>query len=63
MVRYSLEQRVFMYDTYEKFRRKLRNERVCSRQKIRNLVTLNRQETKRKRRALTEKLDDIRDQT
>jgi RNA polymerase-binding transcription factor DksA len=48
MIRYTLEQRVFPYDTYEKygyagkcrrkFRRKFRDERVPSRQTIHNLV-------------------------
>jgi transposase len=48
MVRYTLEQRVFVYDTYvkygsagqcrRKFRRKFRGARVPSRQTIHNLV-------------------------
>jgi hypothetical protein len=48
MVRYTLEQRVFLYDTHvkygsarwrrRKFRRKFRDERVHSRQTIHNLV-------------------------
>jgi transposase len=48
MVRYTLEQRVFVYDTNvkygsackcrQKFRRKFRGERVPSRQTIHNLV-------------------------
>jgi hypothetical protein len=48
MVRYTLEQRVFLYDTYlkygsagkcrRKFRRKFRDERVPSRQTSHNLV-------------------------
>jgi transposase len=48
MVRYTLEQRVFLYDTYvnygsarkcrRKFRRKFRDERDPSRQTIHNLV-------------------------
>jgi transposase len=48
MVRYTLEQRVFLYDTYvkygsagksrRKFRRQFRGERVPSRQTIHNLV-------------------------
>jgi hypothetical protein len=48
MVRHTLEQRVFLYDTYmkyesarkcrQKFRRNFRDERVPSRQTIHNLV-------------------------
>jgi transposase len=48
MVRYTLEQRVFLYETYvkngsarkcrRKFQRKFRDERVRSRQTIHNLV-------------------------
>jgi hypothetical protein len=70
MVRYTLEQRVFLYDTYvkygpagkcrRKFRRKFRDERVPSRQKIHNVVNklrttglLTDKKTKHKRRVLT----------
>jgi DNA-binding SARP family transcriptional activator len=72
MVRYALEQRVFLYDTYEKYgsagkrRRKFRDERVPSRQTTNNLVNklrttgpLTYKKTKHTRRVLTEKLDDI----
>jgi ribosomal protein S19E (S16A) len=72
-----LEQRVFLYDSYvkygsagkrrRKFRRRFRDERVPSRQTIRNLVNTLRKtgllidkKQKHKRRVLTEqKLDDI----
>jgi transposase len=67
MVRDSLEQRVFLYDTHVKYgsagkcRRKFRDERVPSRQTIHNLVNklrttglLTDKETKHKRRVLTE---------
>jgi transposase len=78
MVRYTLKQCEFLYDTYvkygsarkcrRKFRRKFRNERVPSRQTIRNLVIKLRttgllidKKQKHKRRVLTEeKLDEIR---
>jgi hypothetical protein len=73
IVRYTLEQRVFLYDTYVTYgstwkrRRKFRDERVPSRQTIHNLVNKLRikglsieQKQKHKRRVLTEeKLDDI----
>jgi Fe2+ transport system protein FeoA len=73
MVRYTLEQRVFLYDTYVKYgsagkcRRKFRGERVPSRQTIHNLVNKLRtmgfligKKTKHKCRVLTEeKLDEI----
>jgi hypothetical protein len=69
MVRYTLEQCVFMYDTYvkfgsagkcrRKFRRKFHDERVPSRQTIHNLLNKLRT-TGLKRRVLTEEtLDDI----
>jgi transposase len=75
MVRYALEQRVFLYATHvkygsvrkcrPKFRRKYYDERVPSRQTIHNLVIKLRtglltDKKKHKRRLLTEeKLDDI----
>jgi hypothetical protein len=73
MVRYTFEQRVFLYDTYvkcasaAKCRPKFRDERVPSRQTIHNLVNkfkttglLIDKEQKHKRRVLIEeKLDDI----
>jgi hypothetical protein len=76
MMRYNLEQRVFLYDTYvkhgsagkcrRKFRRKFRDERVRSRQRIHSLVNKLRtmgllidKKQKHKRRVLTEEtLDD-----
>jgi hypothetical protein len=74
MVRYTLEQRAFLYDTYvkyrsgEKSRRKFHDERVPSRQTIHNLVNklttmglLIDKKMKHKHQVLTEeKLDDIR---
>jgi transposase len=70
MVRYTLEQRVFLYDTYVKYGssgkcerkfRKFRDERVPSRQTIHNLVNKLRtrghlidKKQKHKRRLLTE---------
>jgi transposase len=74
MVRYTLEQRIFLYDAYVKYgsarkcRRKFRDERVPSRQIIHNLVNKLRttgllvdKEQKHKRRVLTEeKLDGMR---
>jgi hypothetical protein len=73
MVRYTLEQRVFLYDTYVKYgsarkcRRKFRDDGVPSIQAIHNLVNklrlmglLRDKKQKRKCRVLTEgKLDDI----
>jgi hypothetical protein len=67
MVQCALEKRVFLYDTYvkygsaikcqRKFRSKFRDERVCSRQTIHNLVNKLRQETKT---VFTQgKLDDV----
>jgi hypothetical protein len=67
-VRYTLEQRVFLYDTYvkyasarkcrRKFRRKFRDERVPSRQAIHSLMD---KKQNHKHRVLTEqKSDDIR---
>jgi transposase len=72
VIRYTSEQRVFLYDTYVKHgsagkcRRKFRDETVPSRQTIHNLVNKLRtmgflidKETKYKHRVLTEKkLDD-----
>jgi hypothetical protein len=72
MVRYTLEQRVFLYDTYVKYgcagkcRRKFRDERVPSTHTIHNLVNKLRttgflidKKQKHNRRVLTEeKLDD-----
>jgi hypothetical protein len=74
MFQYTLEQRVFLYDTYvedgsarkcrRKFRRKFRVEKVPSRQTVLTLVNKLRttgllyKKTKHKRRVLTEKLDD-----
>jgi transposase len=73
MVRYTLEQPVFLYDTYMKYRsagncrRKFHRERVPSRQTIHNLVNklrttgfLTDKKTKHKRRVLTEeKINEI----
>jgi transposase len=77
MVRYTLEQRVFLYGTCveygsarkcrRKFRRKLIDDRLPSRQTIHNLVNKLRtagllidEKQKHKRRVLTEqKLDDV----
>jgi hypothetical protein len=75
MVHYTLEQHVYLYDTYvkygsagkcrRKFRLKFRGERVPSRQTIHNLVNKPRtgflidKKTKHKRRVLAEKLDEI----
>jgi transposase len=73
MVRNTLEQRVFLYDTHVKYgfarkrRRKFCEERVPSRQTIHNLVNKLRKtelvidkKQKHKRRVLTEeKLDDM----
>jgi diphthamide synthase subunit DPH2 len=71
MVWYTLEQRVFLYDTYvkslRKCRRKFRDERIPRRQTIHNLVNklkstglLINKKQKQKRRVLTkEKLDEI----
>jgi hypothetical protein len=76
MVRYTLEQRVFLYDTCVKYgsagkcRRKFHNERVPSRQTIHSLVNKHRttgllidKKQKRKRPVLAEKLDHIRGHT
>jgi hypothetical protein len=67
MVRYTLEQRVFLYDNYVKYgsarkcRRKFRDETVPSRQTIHNLVNTLRTTglliDKHNRRVLTENLD------
>jgi transposase len=73
VARDTLEQRVFLYDTYVKYgsgrkcRRKFRDERIPSRQTIQNVVNKLRttgllidEKQKHKRRVLTEeKLDDI----
>jgi hypothetical protein len=72
MVRYIVEQREFLYDSYViygsagKCRFKFRDERVPSRQTIHNLVNklitmglLIDKKQKHKRRVLTEKLHDI----
>jgi hypothetical protein len=72
MARYTLEQRVFLYDSYVKYgsagkcRRKFRDESVPSRQTIHNLVNKLRttgllidKKQKYKRRVHTEKLHDI----
>jgi hypothetical protein len=72
MVRYSIEQHVFLYDTYMKYgsarkcRRKFRDESVPNRETIHDLVNTIRstglliyKKQKQKRRVLTdEKLDD-----
>jgi hypothetical protein len=72
MVRYILEQRVFLYDAYVKCGsarncgRKFPDERVASRRTIHNLMNKLRtrgllivKKEKHKRRVLTEKLVDI----
>jgi hypothetical protein len=71
-MRYTLEQCIFLYDTYVKYRsagkcrRKFRDERVPSRQTIHSLVNklrttelLTDKKQKHKHRVFTEKLDDI----
>jgi hypothetical protein len=73
MVRYTFEQRVFLYVSYvkygsdRKFRYKFRDERVPYRQTIHNLVNklrstdllIDKKQKHKRRRVLTEKLDDI----
>jgi hypothetical protein len=72
MVRYTLEQHVFLYVSYVKYRsarkrrRNFRDDRVPSRQTILNLVNkltttglLRDKKQKYKRRVLTEKVDGI----
>jgi DNA-binding IclR family transcriptional regulator len=75
MVRYDLEQRVFLCETYvkygsagkcRKFRRKFNDERIPSRQTIHNLVNklitmglLIEKKSKHKRPVITEKLYEI----